>query len=79
MEQEIQRRVVDRLMAEASKTADLKVRAGLLQQAEAIAMTDMPNIPIFYYVSKDLVAKSVKGWVDNTKDIHRTRFLSLAR
>ncbi len=69
----------DRLMAEASKTADLKDRAGLLHQAEAIAMTDMPNIPIYYYVSKDLVAKSVKGWVDNTKDIHRTRFLSVER
>ncbi len=69
----------DRFMAEASRTADLKARAQLLHQAEAVAMTDMPNIPIFYYVSKDLVANSVKGWVDNTKDIHRTRYLSLER
>ncbi len=69
----------NRFMAEASKTADLKARAQLLHQAEAVAMTDMPNIPIFYYVSKDLVAKSVKGWVDNTKDIHRTRFLTVER
>ena len=69
----------DRFMAEAAKTADLEARSALLHQAEAVAMADMPNIPIFYYVSKDLVAKSVKGWVDNTKDIHRTRFLSLER
>ena len=39
------------------KTADLKERAKLLHQAEALAMADMPNIPIYYYVSKDLVAK----------------------
>jgi oligopeptide transport system substrate-binding protein len=69
----------DRLMAEASKTADPKARTQLLHQAEAIAMTDMPNIPIFYYVSKDLVASSVKGWIDNSKDIHRTRFLRVER
>jgi oligopeptide transport system substrate-binding protein len=69
----------DRLMAAASKTLDLRARADLLHRAEAIAMTDMPNIPIYYYVSRNLVAKSVKGWVDNSKDIHRTRFLSIER
>ncbi len=67
----------DRLMAEASRTANLKARAQLLHEAEAVAMADMPNIPIYYYVSKDLVAKSVKGWIDNTKDIHRTRWLDV--
>lgn len=69
----------DRLMAEASATADLAARADLLRQAEAIAMEDMPNIPIYYYVSKNLVARHVTGWIDNTKDIHRTRFLSVER
>jgi oligopeptide transport system substrate-binding protein len=69
----------DRLMAEAAATADLEARADLMRQAEAVAMADMPNIPIYYYVSKDLVAPYVKGWVDNTKDIHRTRWLSVER
>jgi oligopeptide transport system substrate-binding protein len=69
----------DRFMAEASATADLEARADLMRQAEAVAMADMPNIPIYYYVSKDLVAPYVKGWVDNTKDIHRTRWLSVER
>ena len=69
----------DRLMAEASATADLAARADLLRQAEAVAMTDMPNVPIYYYVSKDLVATHVEGWVDNVKDIHRTRWLSVER
>jgi oligopeptide transport system substrate-binding protein len=66
-------------MAEASATADLDARADLLRQAEAVAMADMPNIPIYYYVSKDLVAQHVQGWVDNVKDIHRTRWLSVSR
>jgi hypothetical protein len=39
----------------------------------------MPNIPITYYVSKNLVSQAVQGWIDNTKDIHRTRFLSVQR
>jgi oligopeptide transport system substrate-binding protein len=69
----------DRLMAQASLTADLEERADLLRQAEAMALADMPNIPIYYYVSKNLVAPHVQGWVDNTKDIHRTRWLSLSR
>ena len=69
----------DRLMADASATEDLEKRADLLRQAEAIAMADMPNIPLYYYISKDLVATHVQGWVDNIKDIHRTRWLSVVR
>jgi oligopeptide transport system substrate-binding protein len=69
----------DRLMGEAAATADLEARAELLRQAEAVAMADMPNIPLYYFVSKDLVATHVQGWVDNIKDIHRTRWLSVAR
>lgn len=69
----------DRLMQEAAATADLDARADLLRQAEAIAMDEQPNIPIYYYVSKNMVGQQVKGWVDNTKDIHRTRFLTVER
>jgi oligopeptide transport system substrate-binding protein len=69
----------DRLMDEADRTADGARRNQLMHQAEAVAMADLPNIPIYYYVSKDLVSKAVQGWVDNTKDIHRTRWLSVER
>ncbi len=67
------------LMQQAAQTADLNARANLLGEAEAIAMDDQPVIPIYYYVSKNLVSDRVQGWVDNTKDIHRTRWLSLAQ
>jgi oligopeptide transport system substrate-binding protein len=69
----------DRLMDKADRTADAAARNALMHEAEAIAMADMPNIPIYYYVSKNLVAQQVEGWVDNTKDIHRTRWLNVAR
>ncbi|MGH6945011.1 MAG: peptide ABC transporter substrate-binding protein [Geminicoccaceae bacterium] len=69
----------DRLMDAAARTADAARRNDLMHQAEALAMEDQPNIPIYYYVSKNLVSKAVKGWVDNTKDMHRTRWLSVQR
>jgi len=69
----------DDLMEQASKTSDLKARAKLLADAEAIAMEDQPIIPIYYYVSKNLVAQYVKGWVDTTNDIHRWRYLSIEK
>ena len=67
----------DDLMLAASKTADMKKRADLLAKAEARAMEDQPVIPIYYYVSKNLVSQKVKGWVDTVNDIHRWRYLTL--
>lgn len=69
----------DLLMEEADATVDAAARNELMRQAEALAMADLPVIPIYYYVSKNLVAPYVEGWLDNTKDIHRTRWLSVAR
>jgi oligopeptide transport system substrate-binding protein len=67
----------DELMNKASLTADLTARGKLMAEAEAVAMEDQPIIPIYYYVSKDLVSTKVAGWVDNVFNIHRSRFLSI--
>ncbi len=67
----------DGLMEQASTTTDMDKRAALLRQAEAIAMAEQPIIPIYYYVSKNLVSAKVAGWEANVKDIQRTRYLSL--
>ncbi len=69
----------DALMEKAAVTADLAERGKLMAQAEAIAMTEQPVAPIYYYVSKDLVSTKVAGWVDNVFNIHRSRFLSVQR
>jgi len=67
----------DNLMQEAMLTTDLEARAEIMRAAEQIALDDAANIPIYYYVSKNLVSPNIVGWVDNAKDIHRTRWLSL--
>jgi oligopeptide transport system substrate-binding protein len=68
----------DRLMDEASFTADPRKRAALLEQAEGILLEELPVMPIYFYVSKNLVSTKVKGWQDNLRDAHYVRDLSLA-
>lgn len=67
----------DKLMLEAEVTADLVKRGELMRKAESLAMDDQPVIPIYHYVSKNLVSKKVEGFVDNPKDIHRWRYVTL--
>jgi len=68
----------DNLMAEASKIVDLKKRAAVLKKAEANALAGNAWAPIYYQVSKNLVSPKLKGFVVNTKDTHRTRWMELA-
>lgn len=66
----------DSLMKQAEITSDLKKRAMLMQKAERLAMDDQPIMPIYHYVSLNLVAKKVQGFMDNPKDIHRWRYIT---
>src|SRR5712671_5032105 len=68
----------DRLMDEASLTGDARKRTALLEQAEGILLEELPVIPIYFYVSKNLVSTKVRGWQDNPLDAHYVRDLSLA-
>ncbi len=68
----------DKLLAEAAAMKDLTARAVVLAQAERIALDESAAIPIYYYVSKNVVKPKVQGFVDNAKDKHRTRWLSFA-
>jgi ABC-type oligopeptide transport system substrate-binding subunit len=68
----------DRLMDAASVTADAAQRAALMERAEAIVLTEMPVIPIYFYVSKNLVSQKITGWRDNTVNVYYARNLSLA-
>ncbi len=54
---------------------NLAARALVLRDAEALAMTDHPVIPIYYYVGKRLVSPVVKGWIDNPRSVNRARHL----
>jgi len=67
----------DKLMEQAATTGDVQKRAGLLEQAETILLKELPVLPLYFYVTKQLVSTKVKGWVDNPFDIHHVRDLSL--
>ncbi len=69
----------DALLTKAAKTGDRKARSELLHQAEAIAIADMPILPIAFGVSKALVAPQVKGWHPNASDVHLSRYLTIDR
>jgi oligopeptide transport system substrate-binding protein len=66
----------DRLVGEAATELDLVARAGLMHQAEALAMDEFGVLPIYYYVSKWVVSPRISGFEDNAVDRHLSRYLS---
>ncbi len=66
----------DRLLQEAEQ-AQGQERLELLRNSEALLLQEMPAIPLYYYVSRHLVKPEVKGFTDNVRDIHLSRYLSL--
>jgi oligopeptide transport system substrate-binding protein len=69
----------DALLDQASAETDAAKRAQILQQAERLMIADTPVIPLFFYTSRHLVSPVVKGWADNLRDQHPTRWLSVER
>ena len=66
------------LMSQSDVTTDVRERLRLMREAELIAMEDLPVVPIFHDVSKNLVSSRVQGYQDNVADVHPSRFISLA-
>lgn len=66
----------NRLLDDAANEKDLKKRAELLKAAERIAMDESAAMPIYYYLSENVVSPKVSGFEDNAFDIHRTRWLT---
>jgi oligopeptide transport system substrate-binding protein len=67
----------DRLIAEAEKEVDETKRRELLYRAEELLMNDLPLIPIYYYVSKNMVKPYVRGFYPNLLDNHPLYYLSI--
>jgi oligopeptide transport system substrate-binding protein len=70
--------VYDRELARAEMLVDPIARAAALRAAEQRAMTLQPVAPLYVYVSRRLVSPRVRGWVDNPRGVHVSRWLSLA-
>jgi oligopeptide transport system substrate-binding protein len=73
-----QSREYDRLLDVAGSVTDPDGRAASLAAAERQALADAPVIPLFFYVSKHLVAGRVQGWYDNVMNVTYSKDLSLA-
>jgi oligopeptide transport system substrate-binding protein len=69
----------DRLMDEAAVTNDQDKRARLLEHAEQVLLGEMPVLPLYFRVSKNLVSTRVKGWEDNLLNITYVKNLSLEK
>jgi oligopeptide transport system substrate-binding protein len=66
----------DGLLRQAAAELDLKKRADIMKKAEAIAMKDMPWIPVMYYGKSHLISPKIKGFEHNTRGVYPSRFLS---
>ncbi|MEH6792453.1 peptide ABC transporter substrate-binding protein [Parasphingorhabdus sp.] len=69
----------DRLLAEAIAEPEPQRRQRLMRQAEARLITDMPVLPLYFYVTRSLVAKRIEGWEDNISNVHPSRTLRIRR
>lgn len=68
-------RTYDALLDQAEQERDASRRAALLARAEQLMLDDAPVAPLYFTVSRNLVAPDVSGWTGNVLDIHRARYL----
>jgi len=59
----------DEFLERASEEGDADRRRELLQNAEALMLSDQPLIPLYFYVSKHLVDARIHGWQDNAMNV----------
>ncbi|HYO26621.1 MAG TPA: hypothetical protein VEQ85_16890, partial [Lacipirellulaceae bacterium] len=69
----------DALIAAAAKEADPAARLEILADAERMLMEELPIIPIYFYVSKNLVKPYVRGFYNNSLDAHHVRSMWIDR
>jgi oligopeptide transport system substrate-binding protein len=64
----------DRLVAAAAREFDPAQRMEILRQAERILMDELPILPIYTYVTKNMVAPRLGGFYDNVQDQHFPKY-----
>jgi oligopeptide transport system substrate-binding protein len=67
----------DRLIKAAGSEFDPKKRMKLLQDAEAILVDEVPIVPIYFRVNKNMFRPYVKGFYNNPLDTHPLKFIDV--
>ncbi|HEY4264207.1 MAG TPA: hypothetical protein VGM72_02735, partial [Micropepsaceae bacterium] len=67
----------DRMLNAAKADPNSETRGAKLAAAEAILLKDQVVMPLFFWVSGNLVRPYVKGWQANALDKHRARWISI--
>ena len=67
----------DQLIADAKTELDPEKRMALFYRAEQILMDEMPILPLYYYVSRNMVRPYVRGFYNNLQDSHPLRALRI--
>ena len=65
----------DTLMHAADQERDLESAAAVMQEAESTVLSEYAVIPIYFFVSKHMVAESIGGFEQNVVDRHASRWL----
>jgi len=65
----------DALLNKADNEPNANKRAGYLATAEQIMLDDANVAPLYNGVNSNLVSPHITGWVDNSADLHRIRYL----
>lgn len=66
-------------LIEDSKKASGAERLQILTRAERILMDELPILPIYFYVSKNMVNPKVKGFTSTLQDLHPLDMLSVEK
>ena len=70
-------RTYDALLSQADQEPNAVRRGQILARAEQIMLDDEAIMPLFFTVARALVNPKVIGWVDNSENWHRSRWLCL--
>jgi len=65
----------DQLLQQIRRTANADKRMTLIKQADLILQSELPLIPLYFYVSRHLLNPKLKGYRDNLADKHLSRYL----
>jgi len=67
----------DRLIKESASESDPKKRLRMLHNAEEIFVKERPILPVYFYVSVNMVRPYVKNFYPNLQDLHPLHILEI--